>query len=88
MPRSPASTAGALHSEIRARATVLSEFFTEEGCLMELQASPAVLGRLIATGARRALPEDRPTEIEERPTDSADDPRKGEKTPPPNRCNG
>ena len=57
-------TAGALHSEIRAWATVLSEFFTEEGCLMELQASPAVLGRLLATGARLAQPEDRPTESE------------------------
>lgn len=45
-------TAGALHSEIRAKATVLSEFYTEEGCLMEIQASPAVLGRLMAHGAQ------------------------------------
>ena len=44
-------TAGALHAEIRAKATVLSEFYTEDGCLMEIQASPAVLGRLMAGGA-------------------------------------
>lgn len=44
-------TAGALHAEIRARATVISEFYTEDGCLMEIQASPAVLGRLMAGGA-------------------------------------
>ena len=44
-------TAGALHAEIRAKATVLSEFYTEDGCLMEIQASPAVLGRLMANGA-------------------------------------
>jgi len=53
-------TAGATHSEIRARATVLSEFFTEAGCLMEIQASPAVLGRILAHGARVAEPGDRP----------------------------
>jgi GTP-binding protein HflX len=45
-------TAGALHGEIRAKATVLSEFYTEEGCLMTIQASPALLGRLMAGGAR------------------------------------
>jgi len=45
-------TAGSLHAEIRAKATVLSEFYTEDGCLMELQASPAVLGRLLAEGAQ------------------------------------
>lgn len=45
-------TAGALHAEIRARATVLSEFYTEDGCLMEIQASAAVLGRLMAGGAQ------------------------------------
>lgn len=44
-------SAGALHSEIRAKATVLSEFYTEEGCLMEIQASAALLGRLMAGGA-------------------------------------
>ncbi len=44
-------TAGSLHAEIRAKATVLSEFYTEDGCLMEIQASPAVLGRLMAGGA-------------------------------------
>jgi GTP-binding protein HflX len=45
-------TAGALHAEIRTRATVLSEFYTEDGCLMEIQASPAILGRLMAGGAQ------------------------------------
>jgi GTPase len=50
-------TAGSLHAEIRAKATVLSEFYTEEGCLMELQASPALLGRLLAEGARRVEPD-------------------------------
>ena len=45
-------SAGALHGEIRAKATVLSEFYTEEGCLMTIQASPALLGRLMAGGAR------------------------------------
>ncbi len=44
-------TAGSLHAEIRAKATVLSEFYTEDGCLMEIQDSPAVLGRLMAGGA-------------------------------------
>ncbi|MCA8947858.1 MAG: GTPase HflX [Planctomycetes bacterium] len=60
-------TAGALHNEIRARATVLSEFFTTEGCLMEIQASPAVLGRLLATGARIAQPDDLPADEPEGP---------------------
>ncbi len=62
-------TAGSMHSEIRARATVLSEFFTDEGCLMEIQASPAVLGRLLATGARIAEPTAEPG-----PSAPADDP--------------
>ena len=53
-------TAGALHGEIRAKATVLGEFYTEAGCLMTLQASPALLGRLLAEGARMAEPGDRP----------------------------
>jgi GTP-binding protein HflX len=52
--------AGALHGEIRAKATVLSESYTEQGCLMEIQVSPALLGRLLAEGARRAEPGDRP----------------------------
>jgi hypothetical protein len=39
---------------------VLSEFYTEQGCLMEIQASPALLGRLLAEGARMAEPDDRP----------------------------
>ncbi|MCR9247617.1 MAG: GTPase HflX [bacterium] len=64
-------SAGGLHSEIRARATVLSEFFTEEGCLMEVQASPAVLGRLLATGARRADPDVRSKETPTPPTDTS-----------------
>jgi GTP-binding protein HflX len=49
-------SAGALHGEVRAKATVLSEFYTEEGCMMTIQASPALLGRLMAGGARRAEP--------------------------------
>ena len=53
-------SAAALHTEIRARATVLSEFYTEAGCLMEIQASPSVLGKLLSTGARVAEPDDRP----------------------------
>ncbi|MCC7397069.1 MAG: GTPase HflX [Planctomycetes bacterium] len=48
--------AGALVAEIRAKATVLSEFYTEEGCLMEIQASPALLGRLMALGAQKVAP--------------------------------
>ena len=52
--------AGGLRAEIRAKATVLSEFFTEAGCLMEIQASPALLGRLLAEGASLAEPGDRP----------------------------
>lgn len=48
--------AGALVTEIRAKATVLSEFYTEEGCLMEIQASPALLGRLMALGAQKVAP--------------------------------
>jgi GTP-binding protein HflX len=48
--------AGALHGEIRAKATVLSEFYTEDGCLMTIQASPALLGRLMAGGARVQSP--------------------------------
>ena len=53
-------SAGSLHGEVRAKATVLSEFYTEEGCLMEIQVSPALLGRLLAEGARVAEARDRP----------------------------
>jgi len=53
-------SAGGLHAEIRAKSTVLSEFYTEQGCLMELQVSPALLGRLLAEGARHAQPGDQP----------------------------
>jgi GTP-binding protein HflX len=49
-----------LHGEIRAKATVLSEFYTEAGCLMEIQASAALLGRILAEGARVAEAKDRP----------------------------
>jgi len=52
--------AGALLSHIRAKATVNSEFYTEQGCLMEIQVSPALLGRLLAEGARVAEVGDRP----------------------------
>ncbi|GAB4144697.1 MAG: GTPase HflX [Planctomycetota bacterium] len=50
--------ASALHAEIRNRATVLSEFYTDSGCLMEVQVSPALLGRILAEGARIAAPGD------------------------------
>jgi GTPase len=52
--------AGALHAEIRAKATVLSEFYTEMGCLMEIQVSPALLGRLLAEGATLANQDEPP----------------------------
>lgn len=60
-------TAGNLHAEIRAKATVLSEFYTEDGCLMEIQASPALLGRLMAGGAQAVRRDD-----DERPTPKPD----------------
>lgn len=44
-------TAGALRAEIRGRCTVVSELFTENGCLMEISVSPALLGKLLAKGA-------------------------------------
>ncbi len=44
-------TAGRLHSEIRRNTTVLSELYTEEGCLMECLVSPSLLGRLLSQGA-------------------------------------
>jgi GTP-binding protein HflX len=50
---------GALLSHIRAKATVLSEFYTQQGCLVEIQASPVLLGRLLAEGARYEQPGDR-----------------------------
>jgi hypothetical protein len=52
--------AGALHAEIRAKTTVLSEFYTEQGCLMEIQVSPALLGRLLAEGATLANKDEPP----------------------------
>jgi GTP-binding protein HflX len=63
-------SAGNLHGEIRAKATVLSEFYTEEGCLMELQASPALLGRILAEGARVAEAGDRPPTPPDTPADA------------------
>ncbi len=66
-------SAGSLHGEIRAKATVLSEFYTEAGCLMEVQVSPALLGRLLAEGARVALPEDRPSADSDSPPDGSGD---------------
>eukprot|EP00904_Undaria_pinnatifida_P001918 jgi/Undpi1/11727/HiC_scaffold_37.g14022.m1 len=44
-------TAGALRAEIRARCTVISEIFTDQGCLMEISVSPALLGKLLSKGA-------------------------------------
>lgn len=43
--------AGKLHAEIRNMATVLSEFYSEAGCLMELRVSPTILGRILSQGA-------------------------------------
>ena len=47
--------AGALRAEIRSHCTVLTEFFTNQGCLMEISVSPALLGKLLSKGA--LLPE-------------------------------
>jgi GTP-binding protein HflX len=65
--------AGGLRSEIRACATVLSEDFTEDGCLMALQVSPAMLGRILAGGGRLQQPgaEGPATPGPGRPTDPA-----------------
>lgn len=49
-------TAGHLLSEIRTTATVVTELYTERGCLMELSISPGALGRLLSLGA--LLPDD------------------------------
>ena len=62
-------SAGALHGEIRAKATVLSECYTEAGCLIEIQASPGLVGRLLAEGARLAEPGDRPATPPAAPND-------------------
>ncbi|MEY4828738.1 MAG: GTPase HflX [Planctomycetota bacterium] len=53
-------TAGGLLAHIREKATVISEFYTQQGCLIEVQASPALLGRLLSEGARYAEAEDLP----------------------------
>jgi GTP-binding protein HflX len=44
-------TAGRLQAEIRRSTTVLSEVYTEEGCLMECLISASLLGRLLSKGA-------------------------------------
>lgn len=44
-------TAGHLQPEVRTWATVLEERYLEDGCVMRLQVSPAVLSRLLAGGA-------------------------------------
>ncbi len=44
-------TSGSLRADIRSKATVLSEFFTEQGCLMEILISPTTLGNIMARGA-------------------------------------
>ncbi|MEZ5964909.1 MAG: GTPase HflX [Planctomycetota bacterium] len=44
-------TAGHLLAELRANATVLSEFYTEEGCLLECVVNAVVLGRMLGRGA-------------------------------------
>ncbi len=64
-------SAHGLLGEIRSKATILSEFYTETGCLMELQASPALLGRLLAEGARVAAAADRAERDREPPADDS-----------------
>jgi 50S ribosomal subunit-associated GTPase HflX len=64
-----------LHGEIRAKATVLSEIYTEAGCLLEVQVSPALLGRLLAEGARVAQPGDRPDRDVDQPPDEGSSPK-------------
>jgi len=44
-------TAGHLVAELRANATVTSEFYTEEGCLLECVVNAVVLGRILGRGA-------------------------------------
>ncbi|MEQ1632768.1 MAG: hypothetical protein ABL997_10375, partial [Planctomycetota bacterium] len=79
--------AGALLSHIRAKATVLSEFYTQEGCLVEVQVSPALLGRLLSEGARYAEPEDLPADapvrlvtVDDSETDDSEPPAPGPAT--------
>ncbi len=43
--------AGRLLSDLRSNATVVSEFYTEDGCLVECVVNAFVLGRLLARGA-------------------------------------
>jgi GTP-binding protein HflX len=43
--------AGHLLAELRASATVISEFYTEQGCLLECVVNAFVLGRLLSRGA-------------------------------------
>ena len=42
--------AAKLHSEIRATTTILSQFYTQTGCLIEMQVSPGMLGRILSRG--------------------------------------
>jgi GTP-binding protein HflX len=44
-------TAGHLLGELRSNATVVSEFYTEQGCLIECVVNAFILGRLLARGA-------------------------------------
>lgn len=46
-------SAGHLLAAARSGTTVLSELYTEQGCLLELMISPRLLGRLLAQGAVR-----------------------------------
>ncbi len=46
-------TAGSALAELRANATILSELYTETGCLVECSLNAQVLGRLLARGAIR-----------------------------------
>src|SRR5690606_15628935 len=44
-------TAGHLLAELRSNATVVSEFYTDQGCLIECVVNAFVLGRILARGA-------------------------------------
>ncbi len=46
-------SAGHLLAAVRTGTTVLSELYTDQGCLLQLQISPRLLGRLLAQGAIR-----------------------------------
>jgi len=42
--------AAKLLAEIRATTTIISQFYTQAGCLLEIQVSPGMLGRILSRG--------------------------------------